>query len=134
MTFLKAHNTSEPSQNFIKHSNESRSERGCWDKKPPRAAPHWVHTSEYSENHLVIPTPHNTAQHLIRHHYTHQPVTNMDPEQEVNSVTEYSDTDIITNHQSSRTKRSCAQTVVFKMAMEMYKELGGLGNVYAAWE
>ena len=90
--------------------------RGCWSKKPPRAAPHWVHTSEYSENHLVIPTPHNTAQHLIRHHYTHQPVTNMDPEQEVNSVTEYSDTDIVTNHQSSWTKRSCTQTVLFNMA------------------
>ena len=39
-------------------------------KKPPRAAPRCVHTSEYSENHLVIPTPHNTPQHLIRHHYT----------------------------------------------------------------
>ena len=58
----------------------------------------------------------------------------MDPEQEVNSVTEYSDTDIKTNYQSSWTKRSCAQTVTFNMAMEMYKELGGLGNVYAAWE
>ena len=82
---------------FIKHSNETRSELGR-GKKPARAAPHWVHTSEYSENHLVIPTPHNThntSSVTITHH---QAVTNMDPEQEVNSDSECSDKDFKTVH------------------------------------
>ena len=58
VTFYTTHNTS--------HDKLYKTFKWDWEWAGPgqeaaRAAPHWVHTSEYSENHLVIPTPHNTT-------------------------------------------------------------------------